>query len=88
MVNTQDMRRQFLSVYLLQINDGISEVVSVYRINLALIAVGPVHHSIELKRVATGCLVKGSQYSARLNLDVKFVQTQRVEIQLSSLQAE
>ena len=63
-------------------------VVSVYRIDLTLLSLGPVHHAIELKRAATGCFSSGSQYSARLSMDVKFVQTQKIEVQLAGLQAK
>ena len=56
-------------------------VVSVYRVDLALMAIGPVHHTVELKRAANGCFGgQGSQYSARLNIDLKFVQTQQIEV--------
>lgn len=89
-----DLGNQFLSVYLLDIDaqeagpTGLqAKVVAVYRIDLELLAIGPVHHSIELKRQGTGCNASTSLYCAKLSLDIKFVQTQQIEIQLDSLKA-
>ena len=80
-VSYRDLSKQFLSFYLLDANSpqasplDEAEVVSVYRIDLELLAIGPVHHSIDLKRQVTGAFSKSSQFSAKLVVDVKFVQT-------------
>ena len=77
-VSYQDMRNQFLSIYLMEQsstpNDA-AQVVSVYRIDLVLLAIGPIHHDIQLQRANSGIFSSGSAFAARLNVDIKFVQT-------------
>ena len=95
----KDLSRQFLAIYLLDAdtlqqplgpNSAVpsSKVISVYRIDLELLAIGPVHHSIELMRKGTGFSASSSQFCAKLTVDLKFVQTQKIEIQLAKLKAE
>lgn len=92
----QELRNQFLAIYLREHNNSggrpnnpSGEVVSVYRVDLALLALGPVHHYAELKRASTSCFSSGpQQYLGRLNADIKFVQVSKIEIQLDSLDAK
>ena len=76
------MRNQYLTLNVIDCDafPNADSIVSVYRIDLSLLSVGPVHHAVELKRAATGCFSSGSQYSGRLSMDVKFVQTQKIEV--------
>ena len=94
----KDLSRQFLAIYLLDAdtlqppgpNSAVqsTKVVSVYRIDLELLAIGPVHHSIELMRKGTGFSASSPQFCAKLTVDLKFVQTQKIEIQLAKLKAD
>ena len=77
-VSYQDMRNQFLSIYLMEQGstpNHAPQVVSVYRIDLVLLAIGPIHHDIQLQRANSGIFSSGSAFAARLNVDIKFVQT-------------
>jgi len=58
---------------------------SVYRVNFLSLAVGPIHHSIELVRAHAPFICgmqEKSRYLCRFSCDIHFVQTQKVEVQL------
>lgn len=55
-------------------------MISVYRIDLLLLALGPVHHNVQLNRNTSGCFSTGTGFAANLSVDIKFVQIQKIEI--------
>ena len=64
-------------------------VVACYRVNLFMIAIGPVHHGIELMTTSHNIFGMSKRaYFGRLDMDVQFTQTQKVEVQLANLKAE
>ena len=69
--------------------EGEAKLVSTYRVDLFTLAIGPVHHAIELMKGENTLfgLSKQSKYVGRLTADINFTQTQKVEIQLTDLQA-
>mmetsp|Transcript_27638 Transcript_27638/g.34320 ORF Transcript_27638/g.34320 Transcript_27638/m.34320 type:complete len:179 (-) Transcript_27638:1910-2446(-) len=80
-VKYENLTRQYLSFYFYEDTAGKkADPVSVYRVALNLLANGPVHHDVALKRIGEGCFSAASKYSCRFHADIKFVQTQQIEI--------
>ena len=92
-VRYEDLAKQYLSFYFYdEGNDGTpagtkKEPLSIYRVALNLLANGPVHHDVSLFRAGGNCFSSGSAYACRFHANIKFVQTQEIEIQLERLQA-
>ena len=60
-----------------------------YRVNLFVLAIGPVHHGVDLRRGTSNVFgITKKAHAGRLDVDIRFTQTQKVEIQLSNLRAE
>ena len=93
-VRYEDLAQQYLSFYFYdEGNDGTpagtkKEPLSIYRVALNLLANGPVHHDVSLFRAGGNCFSSGSAYACRFHANIKFVQTQEIEIQLERLQAK
>ena len=90
--SVRQLRKQALCLRLItkKAKGGEPALVSTYRVDLFTLAIGPVHHAIELMRGENSLigLKKQQKYVGRLTADINFTQTQKVEIQLTDLQAD
>lgn len=80
-----DLKAQSLC---LKFSEGNQEVTE-YQVSLLVLALGPVHHSIELEQLNAGAFNKDTiSLFALLSADIQFTQIARAEIQLVELQSK
>ncbi len=74
------MKKRFLEMRVHKFDSSVDQsmIVSIYRVDLYTLAIGPIHHSIELQTSL-------SKYFGKLSCDIIFSQMQQAEIKLSEL---
>ena len=91
-----ELRKQQLRVILLTKPEGSENNPNVepvqlaqYQVRMFIVAIGPVHHGIELMKSTKNMIGMTSKaFVGRFDMDLQFTQTQKVEIQLTHLKAK
>jgi hypothetical protein len=83
-MSINQLKTQTFTVNLFKIVSGPSEkqLFSVYRVDLLTVAIGPIHHSIDLKNVKTGAC------SGKMTTNIVFTQIQESKIELIECEAK